>query len=82
MERFHSRDQQPCCITETKESIFIKIEFISLRISLVHHHGHHCFVLEHQHGRVTSRENALLETNCLNCPGKCEDHFSPSEIET
>ena len=50
-ERFHSRDQQPYWITETKESICIKIEFTFQRISLVHHHGPHFFVLEHQHGR-------------------------------
>ena len=51
MEGFHSRDQEPCWITETKESICIKIEFKSQRICLVHHHGRHSFVLEHQHGR-------------------------------
>ena len=51
MERFHSRDQQPYWFSETKESISIKIEFNSRRISLVHHHGRHFFVLEHQHGR-------------------------------
>ena len=49
MERFHSRDQQPYWIAETKESICIKIEFKSRRISLVHH-GIHSFVLEDQHG--------------------------------
>ena len=27
------------------------MEFNSQRISLVHHHGRHFFVLEHQHGR-------------------------------
>ena len=51
IERFHSRGQQPYWITETKESICIKGEFNSRRISLVHHHGRHFFVLEHQHGR-------------------------------
>ena len=55
MERFHSRDQQPAAILDYwnkfKESICLKIEFKSLRISLVHHHGRHSFVLEHQHGR-------------------------------
>ena len=51
IKRFHSRDQQPYWITETKESICIKIEFNSRRISLVHHHGRHSFVLEHQYGR-------------------------------
>ena len=29
----------------------MQIEFKSQRISLIHHHGHHSFVLEHQHGR-------------------------------
>ena len=43
--------QQPYWITETKESICIQIVFNSRRISLVHHHGRHSFVLEHQHGR-------------------------------
>ena len=46
MERFHSRDQQPYLITETKEIICIKIEFNSRRINLVHQHGRHFFVLE------------------------------------
>ena len=51
IEGFHSRDQQPYWTTETKESIYIKIEVNSQRISLVHHHGRHLFVLKHQHGR-------------------------------
>ena len=51
IERFHSRDQQPYWITETKESICIKLKFNSQRITLVHHHGRHFFLLEHKHGR-------------------------------
>ena len=49
MERFHSRDQQPYWITETKESVCIKIEFNSRRISLVyvHHHGRHFVMSRH-----------------------------------
>ena len=43
-ERFQSRDHQPYWITETKESICIKIEFNSRRNCLVHHHGRHFFV--------------------------------------
>ena len=52
IERFHSRGQQPYWITETKESICIKIVFNSRRIILVHHHAWPPFLcLEHQHGR-------------------------------
>ena len=57
MERFHSRDQQPYWITETKESICIKLEFKSQRISLVQHHGRHSFALEYQHGRRDTRHH-------------------------
>ena len=34
IERFHSRDYRPYWFTETKESICIKIEFNSQRLSL------------------------------------------------
>ena len=51
MERFHSRDQRPYWFNKTKESICIKIEFNSQRVSLVHQYGRRSFVLEHQHGR-------------------------------
>ena len=67
MERFHSRDQWPYWFNETKESISIKIEFNSQKVSLVHQYGRRPFVLVHQHThtaawppwRVTSCENAL-----------------------
>ena len=49
IERFHSRDYRPCWFTGTKESICIKIEFNTQRFSLGHQHGHHFFVLGHQH---------------------------------
>ena len=51
IERFHSRDYRPYWFTETKESICIKIEFISPRFSLGLQHGRHFFALGHQHGR-------------------------------
>ena len=51
IERFHSCDYRPYWFTETKEFIYIKIEFISQRFSLGHQHGRHSFVLGHQHGR-------------------------------
>ena len=51
IERFHSRDYWPYWFTETKESIFIKIEFNSQRFSLGHQHDRHFFVLGHQHVR-------------------------------
>ena len=50
IDHFHSRDQQPYWFNETKESICIKIEFSSKRVSLVHQYGRHSFVLVHQHG--------------------------------
>ena len=46
IECFHSRDEQPYWTSETKESICIKIEFQSRRISLVHYHDRHFFILE------------------------------------
>ena len=39
IDRFHSRDQRPYWFNETKESIYIKIEFNSQRVSLVHQYG-------------------------------------------
>ena len=39
MKGFHLHDQLPYWITETNESIYIKIEVSSRRISLVHQHG-------------------------------------------
>ena len=51
IDRFHSRDQRPYWFNETKESICIKIEFNSQRVSLVHQYGRHSFVFVHQHGR-------------------------------
>ena len=46
IECFHSRDYRPYWFTETKESIYIKIEFNSQRFSLGHQHGRHFIVLE------------------------------------
>ena len=51
IERFHSRDQHLCKFIETKGSVYIRKEFNSLRICLVHQHGRHFIVLEHQYGR-------------------------------
>ena len=47
---FHSRDQQPCFSTKTKEDISIIIAFNSRRIGSGHQHGHHFIVWGHQHG--------------------------------
>ena len=51
IERFHSRDQQPYWITETKESICGQVGFKSKKISFISHHGRHSSFLDHQHGR-------------------------------
>jgi hypothetical protein len=50
IERFHSRGQQPCKFFGTKESVYIRKEFNSLRIGLVHQQGRRFIVLEHQYG--------------------------------
>ena len=50
MERFHSRGQHTCKFTETKGSVYIRKEFNSQRIGLVHQHGRRFIVLEHQYG--------------------------------
>ena len=39
IERFHSRDKLPYWFTQTKDGFYIKIEFNSLRTSLVHQYG-------------------------------------------
>ena len=39
MEHFHSRDQQLCTFIGTKESDYIKKDFNSHRIGLVHQFG-------------------------------------------
>ena len=41
---FHSRDQQPCFSTKTKEKVCIIIEFNSQRIGSGHKYGRHFFV--------------------------------------
>jgi hypothetical protein len=50
IERFHSRGQQPCKFIGTKESDYIRKEFNSHRIGLVHQHARRFIVLEHQYG--------------------------------
>ena len=47
---FHSRDQQPCFSTKTKEDVSIIIAFNSRRIGSGHQHGRHFIVWGHQHG--------------------------------
>ena len=47
---FHSRDQQPCFSTKTKEHVSIIIAFNSRRIGSGHQHGRHFIVWGHQHG--------------------------------
>ena len=51
IERFHSRDQHLRKFIETKGSVYIRKEFNSHRICLVHQHGRRFIVLEHQYGR-------------------------------
>ena len=51
IERFHSRDQHLCKFIETKGSVYIRKEFNSYRICLVHQHGRRFIDLEHQYGR-------------------------------
>ena len=51
IERFHTRDEHLYKFIETKGSIYIRKEFNSLRICLIHQHGRRFIVLEHQYGR-------------------------------
>ena len=51
IERIHSRGQQPCKFTGTKESFYIRKEFNSHRIGFVHQHGRRFIVLVHQYCR-------------------------------
>ena len=51
IECFHSRGQHLCKFIETKESVCIRKEFNSQRISWGHQHGRRFFVLGHQYGR-------------------------------
>ena len=66
IERFHSRDQRPYWFNETKESICIKIEFNSQKVSLVHQYGRRSFVLVHQHGRRDVMWKRSIEGSCSN----------------
>ena len=50
IERIHSRGQQPCKFTGTEESFYIRKEFNSHRIGLVHQHDRRFIVLVHQCG--------------------------------
>ena len=47
---FHSRDQQPCFSTKTKEDVSIIVAFNSRRIGSGHQHDRHFIVWRHQHG--------------------------------
>ena len=51
IDRFHSRGQQLCKFIGTKESFYIRKEFKSHRIGLVHQNGRRFIVLVHQYGR-------------------------------
>ena len=59
IERFHSRGQHPCKFIGTKESIYIRKEFNSQRILLVHQHGRRFIVLDTNMVALTLCENAL-----------------------
>ena len=48
---FHSRGQHLCKFIGTKESVCIRKEFNSRRISLGNQHGRRFIVLGHQYGR-------------------------------
>ena len=50
IERIHSRGQQPCKFTGTKERFYIRKEFNSHRTGLVHQHGRRFIALVHQYG--------------------------------
>ena len=66
IERFHSRDQHLCKFIETKGSVYMRKEFNSLRICLVHQHGRHFIVLEHQYGRRDVRwKRSIKSVICL-----------------
>ena len=51
IERFHTRDRQPCVIGKTIEHFSKTKELNSQGINLGHQHGRHFIVLVHQHGR-------------------------------
>ena len=59
IERFHSRGQHLCKFFGTKESIYIRKEFNSQRIFLVHQHGRRFIVLDTNMVALTLCENAL-----------------------
>ena len=65
VERFHSRDQHLRKFMGTKESVYIRKEINSHRISLEHQHGRRFFVLGHQYGRrdvMWKRSIGILNT--------------------
>ena len=51
IERILSRGQRLCWFIRTKERFYIRKEFNSHRVVLVHQHGRRFIVLEHQYGR-------------------------------
>ena len=59
IERFHSRGQHLCKFIGIKESIYIRKEFNSQRIFLVHQHGRRFMVLDTNMVALTLCENAL-----------------------
>jgi len=48
IKRFHSRGKQPCKFNGPKASVYMRKEFNSYRIGLVHKDGRRFVVLEHQ----------------------------------
>ena len=63
---FHSRDQQLCFSTETKEDVSIIIAFNSRRIGSGHRHGRHFIVWGHQHGGRDIMWNPRIEEIQMN----------------
>ena len=59
IERFHSRGQHLCKFIGTKESIYMREEFNSQRIFLVHQHGRRFIVLDTNMVALTLCGNAL-----------------------
>ena len=57
IERFHSLGQHLCQLVGTKESIYMRKEFNSQGISLVHQYGRLSIVFEHQDVRRQASRN-------------------------
>ena len=82
IECFHSRGQHLCKFIGTKESVYIRKEFISHRIGLGHQHGRRFIVLGHQYGRQDVMWKHSIPHERISSEVKANTSEDPKELPT